>query len=98
MTDIWLSQTTAQVAVQRALTSTPTATIRHGTVTAIDYGTFIHELQLDEPGNVTTLARIPNACSVVKVRTCTFEVRPRTCHQDRMSSSRCPSDTDHETA
>jgi hypothetical protein len=56
MTDIWLSQTTAQVAVQRALTSTPTATIRHGTVTAIDYGTFIHELQLDEPGNVTIRA------------------------------------------
>jgi hypothetical protein len=56
MSDIWLTQTAAQVAVQRSLTATPTATVRHGTIVAVDYGTFIHELQLDEPGNVTIRA------------------------------------------
>lgn len=50
MSDIWLTQTAAQVAVQRALTSVTTTTWRSGTVQVCDYGTFIHQVRLDEPG------------------------------------------------
>lgn len=50
MNDLWLTQTAAQVAVQRAFTNTPMPTIRHGTVMAVDYGTFIHQVRMDEPG------------------------------------------------
>lgn len=54
--NIWLTQTAAQVAVQRALTNTNMPTIRHGTVVRVDYGVFIHEVQLDEPGGVSIRA------------------------------------------
>lgn len=50
MSDIWLTQTAAQVAVQRALDTTSTATVRHGTIITVDFGLFIHEVMLDADG------------------------------------------------
>lgn len=57
MSDIWLTQTAAQVAVQRALTNSPTAEVRHGSVLAVDNGLFVHEVQMDaDTGSVTIRA------------------------------------------
>lgn len=50
MSNTWLSQTAAQVAVQRAITNTPTTIVRHATVIETDIGTFIHAVQLDADG------------------------------------------------
>lgn len=45
-----LTQNATQLAIQRAVTNTPTAIVRHGTVTETDIGTFIHAVQLDADG------------------------------------------------
>lgn len=58
MSDVWLTQSAAQVAVQRALTQTTAPTVRHGTVVTVDNGLFVHEVLMDADtiANVTIRA------------------------------------------